>query len=281
MAAFVLAVSEQSNNGDCGETAGRIIMETGNAVRWAEITLDSVIPFTVARQAALDAVRAYAGARLFTATGDVFRPESVRAVYVPFWRFRTTAMCEYRGAWDEEQDYEDCDGNWQTDTDRHYISGTVHYDLDDDILICGAEEYTDSFAGRFPYDLAQTEDDVPNNAERIDIVPCTVTAQDAWDEAQEGIRDFLAQRIEDDLCGEYQTQSAEVHELNISYGDIVPECILLPLWEISFIHDGTTYNVCVNGQTGSVCGDLPLAPRRTGCLAAAAAILSILPVLWQ
>ena len=190
-------------------------------------------------------------------------------------------MCEYQGAWDEEQDYEDSDGDWQTDTDRHYISGTAHYDLDDNILISGAEEYTDSFEeGLFPYDLAQTEDDVPNNAERIDIVPCTVTAQDAWDGTQAEIQDLLAGRIEDDLCGEYQTQSAEVHELNISYGDIVPECILLPLWEISFIHDSTTYTVRVNGQTGSVCGDLPLAPRRTGCLAAATVILSIL-VLWQ
>ena len=192
-------------------------METGNAVRWAETTLDSVIPFTVTHQAALDAVRAHVGVRLSSAAGDVLRPESVRAVYVPFWRFRTTAMCEYQGAWDEEQDYEDSDGDWQTDTDRHYISGTAHYDLDDNILISGAEEYTDSFEeGLFLYDLAQTEDDVPNNAERIDIVPCTVSSQDAWDEAQEGIRDFLAQRIEDDLCGEYQTQSAEVHTLHIS-----------------------------------------------------------------
>lgn len=257
-------------------------METGNAVRWAETTLDSVIPFTVTHQAALDAVRAHVGVRLSSAAGDVLRPESVRAVYVPFWRFRTTAMCEYQGAWDEEQDYEDSDGDWQTDTDRHYISGTAHYDLDDNILISGAEEYTDSFEeGLFLYDLAQTEDDVPNNAERIDIVPCTVSSQDAWDEAQEGIRDFLAQRIEDDLCGEYQTQSAEVHTLHISYTDIVPECILLPIWETSFIHDGTAYNVCVNGQNGNVCGNLPPAPRRAGCLAAAAAILSILPALWQ
>ena len=243
---------------------------------------DAYIPFVLGRQAALDAVRAYAGVRLFTATGDVFRPESFRAVYVPFWRFRTTAMCEYQGAWDEEQDYEDSDGNWQTDTDRHYISGTAHYDLDDDILICGAEEYTDSFEeGLFPYDLSQAENDVSGHTTDIDIVSCTVNSQDAWDGAQAEIQDLLAGRIEDDLCGEYQTQSAEVHELNISYGDIVPECILLPLWEISFIHDGTTYTVRVNGQTGSVCGDLPLAPRRTGCLAAAAAILSILPVLWQ
>lgn len=244
---------------------------------------DAYIPFVLGRQAALDAVRAHVGVRLSSAAGDVLRPESVRAVYVPFWRFRTTAMCEYRGAWDEEQDYEDSDGDWQTDTDRHYINGRgAHYDLDDDILICGAGEYTDPFEeGLFPYDLSQTENDVSGHTTDVDIVPCTVTAQDAWDEAQEGIRDFLAQRIEDDLCGEYQTQSAEVHELNISYGDIVPECILLPLWEISFIHDGTTYTVRVNGQTGSVCGDLPLAPRRTGCLAAVAAILSILPVLWQ
>ena len=243
---------------------------------------DAYIPFVLGCRAALDAVRAYAGARIFTTTGDVFRPESFRAVYVPFWRFRTTAMCEYQGAWDEEQDYEDSDGDWQTDTDRHYISGTAHYDLDDNILVCGAEEYTDSFEeGLFPYDLSQAENDVPNNAERIDIVPCTVTAQDAWDEAQEGIRDFLAQRIEDDLCGEYQTQSAEVHTLHISYTDIVPECILLPIWETSFIHDGKAYNVCVNGQNGNVCGNLPPAPRRAGCLAEAAAILSILPALWQ
>ena len=246
-----------------------------------EVQLDMRIPFTVDRQAALDAVRAYVGAWRSSATGDVLRPESVCAVYVPFWRFRTTATCEYQGAWDEEQDYEDSDGDWQTDTDRHYISGAANYDLDDDILLCGAEEYTDSFAGLFPYDLSQAEDDVPNNTERIDIVSCTVTAQDAWDEAQEGIRDFLAESIEDDLCGEYQTQSAEIHALHISYSDIVPECILLPLWETSFIHDGTNYTVRVNGQTGSVCGDLPPAPRGAGCLAAAAALLSILLVLWQ
>ncbi|MFC2743371.1 MAG: hypothetical protein ACFN1I_08245, partial [Selenomonas artemidis] len=86
---------------------------------------DAYTPFVLGRQAVLDAVRAHAGARLSSAAGDVLRPESVRAVYVPFWRFRTTAMCEYRGAWDEEQDYEDSDGNWQTDTDRHYISGTA------------------------------------------------------------------------------------------------------------------------------------------------------------
>lgn len=243
---------------------------------------DAYIPFVLGRQAALDAVRAHVGVRLSSAAGDVLRPESVRAVYVPFWRFRTTAMCEYRGAWDEEQDYEDCDGNWQTDTDRHYISGTAHYDLDDDILICGAEEYTDFFEeGLFPYDLSQGENGVPGHTAGVDIVSCTVNSQDSWDGAQAEIQDLLAGRIKDDLCGEYQTQSAEVHELNISYGDIVLECILLPLWEISFIHDGTTYTVRVNGQTGSVCGDLPPAPRRAGCLAAVAAILSILPVLWQ
>ena len=242
---------------------------------------DAYIPFVLGRQAALDAVRAHVGVRLSSAAGDVLRPESFRAVYVPFWRFRTTAMCEYQGAWDEEQDYEDSDGNWQTDTDRHYISGTAHYDLDDDILICGAEEYTDFFEeGLFPYDLSQAENDVSGHTTDIDIASCTVSSQDAWDEAQEGIRDFLAQRIEDDLCGAYQTQSAEVHALNISYSDIVPECIRLPRWEIAVIHDGTTYTVRVNGQTGSVCGDLPPAPRRIGCLAAATVILSIL-VLWQ
>jgi|GEM_PF-2988707 hypothetical protein len=243
---------------------------------------DAYIPFVLGRQAALDAVRAHVGVRLSSAAGDVLRPESVRAVYVPFWRFRTTAMCEYRGAWDEEQDYEDSDGDWQTDTDRHYISGTAHYDLDDDILICGAEEYTDFFEeGLFPYDLSQGENGVPGHTAGVDIVSCTVNSQDAWDGAQAEIQDLLAGGIEDDLCGEYQTQSAEVHTLHISYTDVVPACILLPLWVTSFIHDGATYNVCVNGQTGSVCGDLPLAPRRTGCLAAAAAILSILPVLWQ
>lgn len=243
---------------------------------------DAYIPFVLGRQAALDAVRAHVGVRLSSAAGDVLRPESVRAVYVPFWRFRTTAMCEYQGAWDEEQDYEDSDGDWQTDTDRHYISGTAHYDLDDDILLCSAEEYTDSFEeGLFPYDLSRGENGVPGHTAGVDIVSCTVNSQDAWDGAQAEIQDLLAGRIEDDLCGEYQTQSAEVHALNIAYGDIVPECILLPLWEISFIHDGTTYTVRVNGQTGSVCGDLPPAPRRIGCLAAATVILSILPVLWQ
>ena len=243
---------------------------------------DTYVPFELDGRAACRAARALCGRRATppSAMGKM-QPEAFCAVYVPFWRVHGTAEYSYTGQWGEEQDYRDSDGDWQTDTDRYAVDGAAGYDLDDAVLLCASEEYENAFDGMFPYDLSKAQAYASERTRDIRAVPCTVTWNAAWEDAQEQIRTLLCGMIENDLRGEYQTQSAEVHELNISYSDIVPECILLPLWETSFIYDGTTYTVRVNGQTGSVCGDLPPAPRGAGCLAAAAAILSILLVLWQ
>ena len=55
--------------------------------------------------------------------------------------------------------------------------------------------------------------------------------------------------------------------------DISAECLLLPLWEVSFASAGRTHTVYVNGQTGKVYGNLPPAAPRAGCFAAAATLL--------
>ena len=238
---------------------------------------DTRIPFVLDRQAAYNAVRMLCGGwRTPAAARAALRPEAFRAVYVPFWRFHVTAACAYAGVWGEEQDYRDSDGDWQTDTDWHHIDGKTDCDLDDAVLMCAAAAYMDALEGLFPYDLSQAGSDAGTCADDIAIAPCTTDWEASWAGAQEHIRTLLRRMIEDDLCGAYQTQLARVDAMDISYTDIVPELILLPIWEASFVHNGTTYTVRVNAQTGRACGDLPSAPWRMGCLAPAVLILLFL-----
>lgn len=235
------------------------------------------IPFVLDRRAAADAARAYIGTRQPPAAAhDALHPEALRAVYVPFWRFYGTVTCEYQGAWEEEEDYQDSAGGWQTDVNRHYISGTTDYDIDDAVLVCAAADDADTCNELLPYDLSQAESDVPPDADAGDIVPCTITAEAAWQEAKEGLQEYLAARLARELCEDYDTQSAEIHTLNSSYMDISAECLLLPLWEVSFASAGRTHTVYVNGQTGRVYGNLPAAAPRAGCFSMAAVLFLLL-----
>lgn len=235
------------------------------------------IPFVLDRRAAADAARAYIGTRQPPAAAhDALHPEALRAVYVPFWRFYGTVTCEYQGAWEEEEDYQDSAGDWQTDVNRHYISGTTDYDIDDAVLVCAAADDADTCNELLPYDLSQAESDVPCGANTADIAPCIVTAEDAWREAQEEIHSHLAMRLEDDLCTEYAAYASEVYTLHISHADVTAECMLVPIWTATFPYAGRMHTVYVNGQTGRVYGNLPAAAPRAGCFSMAAVLFLLL-----
>ena len=55
------------------------------------------------------------------------------------------------------------------------------------------------------------------------------------------------------------------------------DSVLLPAWFVVFHHDGESYTIMVNGQTGKVVGAVPFDKKKAGIIfAGASAILSVL-----
>ena len=260
-----------------------ILKHTSRMSAGSEPIPDSIVGFRITQDAACRAARhTLCGAwwKRSSAFDAVLEPRAFRAIYVPFWYFYGTAECAYTGEWGEEEDFRDSDGNWQTDTYWHSIRGESSYDLDSAMLLCSACTSTAHLAGLFPYDMTDAEAYAPEAVGNASRAACTRTWEEAWKIAQKTALEMCRLRIRAELGQAYDTDLISVQSVEASYPDLVPELILLPLWECSFVHGGTTYVIHVNGQTGRVRGELPTSWLRVSLLAMAALGTLLLPLLF-
>ena len=148
------------------------------------------------------------------------------------------------------------------------------------MLLCSACTSTAHLAGLFPYDMTDAEAYAPEAVGNASGAACTRTWEEAWKIAQKTALEMCRSRIRAELGQAYDTDLISVQSVEAFYPDLVPELILLPLWECSFVHGGTTYVIHVNGQTGRVQGELPISWLRVSLLAMAALGTLLLPLLF-
>jgi hypothetical protein len=84
---------------------------------------------------------------------------------------------------------------------------------------------------------------------------CDVGLQAAWDQARVEMRDQAKSACRDDI------PSAHVRNLSVAadFEDEVWRYVLLPLYLSSYRFGGQPYQLLINGQTGAVAGQKPLA----------------------
>lgn len=74
-----------------------------------------------------------------------------------------------------------------------------------------------------------------------------------WNAAQERIVAEQRSRCSGDVPGDTQ-RNLRVHD---RISDVRWKHVLLPLWSLTYTHDGRSYAVLIHGQTGRVVGDAP------------------------
>ena len=242
----------------CGSNRVHARDVTGNVLRPT-----ALLPFVVDRGRMQTQVAEWLG------RGWMHPPElrSVRTlrelagVYLPFWTFDARIHAEWRaevGTPRTQRYYRD--GKWRTRTviDWRWRSGRVHLPVDDH-LMAGTTHVRRAILHKVaPFDLDGLVEYEPGYLAGWQAKAYDVQLQEAWEVAKEEIREQAKRACHRD------TGSSHVRNFRMTadFADERWRYVLLPVYLASYPFAGRTFQVVVNGQTGKVAGQKPVAWMR-------------------
>ncbi len=218
---------------------------------------DYILPFKLDKEAAVSALRRYyQGKKLLPRS---FRSENhieeVKGVYVPFWLFDATADADLQFAATQVRSYTQGDKRI-TETDHYQVrrAGTVEFIR---IPVDGSKKMPDAHMDAIePFDYSELK---PFSAAYLpgfladkydmDADECERRADyRAGNTAEEIIRSTVSGYSTCTTVG----KDIRVHRGNVKYA-------LLPVWMQATRWKGKSFLFAMNGQTGKLIGDLPVA----------------------
>lgn len=241
---------------------------------------DAVIPFTVQKDEVEKKFLDWCKSKWFI-RGDFHgsvQMEKLTGVYFPFWMTDSTCDCRL-----------DAQGNqirvWRVGDIEHTETSVFrivrHADVSFDEFTLAAIDREDVKLanGVYPFDFSKAVDFSMAYLSGFQAEKRGLEAAQLKPEMEKDVKGFAEQIVEGTIGGYtgtvIQNRSTAVTNQNWKY-------LLLPVWAMTCQHGGKTYYYAVNGQTGKVCGRVPLSYGRLVAFAAgvAAASFVVLNLFW-
>jgi hypothetical protein len=250
---------------------------------------ESVIPFHVSRQEAVDSFTKWKRKRWFLPVE--FKKQDVSAklngIYIPYWTYDTNTYSVYTAEvgvyhYRTVTRTRVVNGKTETytDTERYTVwdwTNGGHERGFDDILIPASGHYDSSLLEKLgDFDLGQLTGYQPEYLSGFVAERYSVSRDEGWAAAQSKAGAQLEQEIRELIGGD------EIRNLSIktNYSDVTYKHLLLPVWNASYSYKSKPYRYMVNGQTGTVSGHVPRSAAKitlfvAACLAVVGAILAL------
>jgi DNA-directed RNA polymerase subunit RPC12/RpoP len=238
---------------------------------------ETLIPFRVGREKALDSFRQWMGSLWF-------RPDALKrswalgkisGLYLPFWTFDAAAY----SVWSAEAGhyYYVKQGNQQERRVRwEPASGELSTAYDDE-LVCASRGVSRSLlqpvepfntnGGLVPYRPDYLAGFV---AERY-----AVGLKEGWEAARRAILEKARQACARQVPGDTQRNL----RVNTHLSKVTFKHVLLPVWAAHYLYAGKTYHFFVNGESGKVSGEAPYSWLKIA-LAIGGAVVGFLVLNW-
>jgi hypothetical protein len=228
-----------------------------------QIAPEAVVPFALDQGAAQDAVRNWVSSRWFAPNRlkRVGASETMKGTYLPFWTFDAATESDYRGQrgeyyWETEA-YTDNEGHRQQRQVRRTAwfpaSGHVAHDFDDVVVPASTRLPSAELTAVGPFAVEEAAAYQPDYLSgfrtlRYDVEP---------DAGLEHAKTVMAGIIDDDCRHDIGGDEQRVSSVSTAYSDIMFKLVLVPLWIAAYLYGGKTFQVLVNGRTGTVVGERP------------------------
>lgn len=247
---------------------------------------EAVVPFGLDRNAARDRLGAWTSSRWFApgSLKKVTAAETFKGSYLPHWTYDAATTTHYEGQRGEyyytTETYTTTEDGQQVTRTRqvrhtrwHHASGTVERGFDD-ILVAGtghvATEQLDKLA---PWPLAEAR---PYQAEylagfqtvRYDVEP---------EQGLEVAKQRMAPVIEADCRADIGGDDQRISSTDTVYDDVTFKLLLLPVWFLTYLHAGKSWQVTVNARTGEVIGERPYSAAKI--MTAIVAVIAVIAVI--
>jgi predicted RNA-binding Zn-ribbon protein involved in translation (DUF1610 family) len=229
-----------------------------------------LIPFTVDQEQCQTRVKEWLG-RGWMHPSELRSVRALRemsGIYLPFWTFdaRVRAYWKAEVGTERTQRYYQ-DGEWKTRTviDWDWRSGRVQLPINDHLVPGTARLSRVILRKVTPFDLRGLVEYEPSYLAGWQAKTYDVLLQRAWEIARDEMRERAKRACYDD------TGSSHVRnfQMTADFADESWRYVLLPVYLASYRFDGRTFQVMVNGQTGTVAGQKPIAWLRVWLVIAA------------
>jgi DNA-directed RNA polymerase subunit RPC12/RpoP len=221
-----------------------------------------LIPFKIERDACAELVRAWLkrGWMYPANLVQAARGAQFSGIYLPFWTFSARVNAAWRAQVGRERmetyfDVSEAKFKTRTYIEWKWEQGQVALPFSDE-LQTGTRHISEPLLRRLaPYDLNALVTYDPAYLAGWRAQAYEISLNDAWDAARARMREIAR-----DACDE-QIDSRHVRNfsMNAVFDDEAWRLILLPTFLATYRFAGKTYQVVVNGQTGKVAGDKPVA----------------------
>ena len=232
-----------------------------------------LIPFTVDREQCRTSVRAWLG------KGWMHPPElrdsdavgRFTGIYLPFWIFDARIEAQWKAeVGHEETKRHFRDGKWESETviRWQWENGRVHVPIHN-LLVYGTGKLSQVLLERlYPYDLTKLATYESGYLAGWQAQGYDIALKPAWSVGKRRMRDRAKDACHDDIS------SSHVRNFSMSadFNDERWRYVLLPVYLSTYAFENETYHVMVNGQTGTIAGQKPVAWLRVW-LAIAALLL--------
>lgn len=260
----------------------------------AGIAPESVLPFTVGKDAAVGAFRKWLKGRFF-APGKAKRLAmlgQITGVYLPHWTYDSDTQSRYTGM-EGHYYYVNVpvtvqrNGRTVRETRRERRTrwsptrGWVSKHFDD-ILIAASRRLPEKLLNRVrPFALNQLCRYEAGFLAGFTAEKPLLSVEEGWEEAQEVIQREMRELARRDIL--HRADEAQVTGLESSHENIKYKLTLLPMYISSFTYKEKQFHVLVNGQSGKCGGEAPVSPWRVAAvvLLALAVILGIVLLVYR
>jgi len=247
---------------------------------------EAVVPFGLDRAAARDKLSTWTSSRWFAPSSlkKVTEAETFKGSYLPHWTYDARTTSTYEGQRGEHyyttETYTTTENGQQVTRTRqvrhtrwHHASGTVQRDFDD-LLVAGTGHVSSGQLDKLtPWPLEEARPYQPEYLAGFQTVRYDVEPEQGLETAKQRMAPVIVSDCRSDIGGDEQ----RVSSVDTHYADVTFKLMLLPVWFLTYLHAGRSWQVMVNARTGEVIGERPYSAAKIA--AAVAALVAVIAVI--
>lgn len=257
----VIALQEGALTASCPFCASEQVAVRADAAA-PGLRPQAIVPLQVDQAGAQAAVKRWLGAGWMhpddlAAVATVGR---LTAVYLPCWVFSAQLGCDWEaevGTERTQRSYDPATDTWEEETviDWAWRQGRVELSIADQ-LVSGTTRVSARILERLlSFDLAALVPYTPTLLAGSSALTYDVGLPDAWEEGRHEMRESGRQAALRDTGSRH----VRAMSVDVALSDESWRHVLLPVWISAYPYDGRTFVVMVNGQSGMVSGQKPVA----------------------
>ena len=179
-------------------------------------------------------------------------------IYLSFWTFDANIEANWRAevGYEKQERYFD-NGEWKTRTriEWSWESGYVPVEIDDMVISGNSHVSQHILEQLYPFDLNALVVYQPDYLAGWQAQAYDLKLPDAWDEAKARMREQGKDACREDI----HSPHVRNFSMKADFSDETWRYVLLPVYIAAYKFEEKIYQVMVNGQTGAVAGQKPVA----------------------